>query len=250
MTTATYSQTTWNGNTVKCIEADVSSVSVDAIAGTVMSSGKFGVNGTFFSGSTLLGIAIKNNSAVGSSGTGTINGTASKVLNRGTFYRLNVYGTNSTTAAVVHHFRDDLSIPPYPNGQVTWAIGGLSLFLNEGDSFQSFYQKLDVNEKASGVNDVIAKEGILYVSPNNRPRTAIGLLPNGKIFLCVFANETPWYMKAFLEFKGCTKGIYLDGGGSSQMRYKTSNGQMLNWDPSNDARPTKTMVSVNPTSWT
>ncbi|OMF76643.1 hypothetical protein [Paenibacillus glucanolyticus] len=59
-------KTTYNGKEVRMILADLDCVAVEKINGSVLDSGKFGINGTFFNstGGNLLGVAVNNGVAV------------------------------------------------------------------------------------------------------------------------------------------------------------------------------------------
>ncbi|WP_028593349.1 phosphodiester glycosidase family protein [Paenibacillus assamensis] len=244
MTTAKYSKTTHNGRDVRVIEADSESISVVKIGGSVLNSNNYGVNGTFFSTSNdFLGIAVNNDTGIG--GNATFNAYGQK--QRGTFYcyRDLRSGNRVHDVANVKKVED---FPISPNMKL-FAIGGLNLYVNENITEQEFYRRLDVNEQASGINNVINKSGSTYSSPGLRARTAIGYSYTiNKVVLVVFQNETPWGMRQFMKNKGCAMAVYLDGGGSSQMRYKS--GQTTGtFDAGGVNRDVFNMIRVNPTTW-
>ncbi|WP_337913374.1 phosphodiester glycosidase family protein [Paenibacillus arenosi] len=201
------------------------------------------MNGTFFNNSNdFLGIAVNNGSGIGGNATFTAYGNKT----RGTFYSYHHLRGNYRVNEVANVSR--LSDHPGVPNTNYFAIGGLNLYVNENINKQEFYRRLDVNEGASGINDVISRTGNTYSDPILRSRTAIGYNSNAKIVLVVFLGETPWGMREFMKNQGCFQAAYLDGGGSSQMRFKSgaSNGT---FDPRGEARPVFSMVTVNPTSW-
>ncbi|TVX92359.1 phosphodiester glycosidase family protein [Paenibacillus agilis] len=246
MTTAKYSKTTHNGRDVRVIEADSEAISVVKIDNTVTASGNYGVNGTFFSSSNdFLGIAVNNDTAIG--GNARFNAYGNK--QRGTFYCYRDLRSGNRVHDVAN-VRKVEDFPLSPNMKL-YAIGGLNLYVNENIIEQEFYRRLDVNEEASGINNVIKKSGSTYSSPGLRARTAIGYsYTTGKVVLVVFQSETPWGMRQFMKDKGCAMAVYLDGGGSSQMRYKS--GQTTGTfvpESASGIREVFSMVKVNPTAW-
>ncbi|MBT2765795.1 phosphodiester glycosidase family protein [Paenibacillus sp. ISL-20] len=245
MSTAKYTSTTYNSREVRIIEADPEAVAVEKISGTVMNSGKYGVNGTFFNNSNdFLGIAVNRGTGIG--GNATFNAYGQK--RRGTFYsyQKEIGNFRVQEVANVQKLSD---YPTFPNTNY-FAIGGLNLYANLSIDKTEFYRRLDVDEGAASVNDVINKStNGTYSDPSLRARTAIGINSAGKIVLAVFKSETPWGMREFMRSKNCYQAAYLDGGGSSQMRYK-SGSTSGTFDPTGVARPVYSMVTVNPTSWT
>ncbi|WCF08264.1 phosphodiester glycosidase family protein [Paenibacillus thiaminolyticus] len=243
MSTAKYFKTAHNSREVRVIEADPEAIGVEKISGSVVNSDKYGVNGTFFnSNNDFLGVAVNKGTGVG--GNATYNAYGNK--RRGTFYSYQNQVSNIRVqeAANVTKFSD---YPTFPNSNY-FAIGGLNLYANADIDKQEFYRRLDVNEEASTINDVINKRGNTYYDPTLRARTAIGYNSNGKIILAVFRSETPWGMREFMRSQKCYQAVYLDGGGSSQMRYKEGRSSG-SFDPTDGKRPVYNMVTVNPTSW-
>jgi len=258
MSTARVVNTTWNGGAVRYIEADLDAISVNAIPSTVMASGLYGVNGTFFSGTTLLGVAVQrisNGQASGIRSTSEETASAcSKITKRGVMYHIQSGSTSTVKVDVVKNFLDS---PGTTRTNVKWAIGGYSLHLGKtygsGDSnFDAYYT--EINGDGDPSLCTAAKdnsENAYRLEPkNNRQRTAIGY-KNGKIYLAVFAGSNAWEVRRFLKSNlGCTLGIMLDGGGSSQMRYRFNpNGTDTTWDPSNSSRSVYNMVAVKASTW-
>lgn|GEM_PF-1476312 len=251
MTVASHTETTFNSKTVHVIKADLDCVSVESISGSVTGSAKFGVNGTFFSGTSLLGIAINNGAAVRTGGTQT--GQACGVsTKRGTMYCYSPsYNSQYLNTEVVKNSTDTGASA----SQIKWAIGGYSLFPYRSYSSSTDYYK-DINGTGTASDCTLAKvdsENAYRLEPSNsRPRTAIGW--NGsKIVLAAFASENAYNVRQFMINQGCSAlAIMLDGGSSTQMRFGIPTPGGLGtgtFDPSGAGASVYQMVSVNPTSW-
>ncbi|MFD3260764.1 phosphodiester glycosidase family protein [Paenibacillus lentus] len=261
MSEAKYVSTTHNSKAVRYIEADLDAIKVESISGkSVEESGKYGINGTFFSGTTLTGIAVNR----------MANGLSAKVANNGdtttgVTYEGSVYSSQRGTmyyfdpAAGIHFFdtKPVKSYLDYPNSStsnVVWAIGGYSLHPTKAYSSSDDYYN-DIN--GSGAVDkkpTANSENAYRFSPKSATaRTAIGyryINQKRKIILAVFDNQTAWAVREFMAGLGCTFAIMLDGGGSSQIRYK-SGGSNGFWCPKPDTtmRKVHSMVTVNATTW-
>ncbi|SEP33549.1 phosphodiester glycosidase family protein [Paenibacillus sp. OK076] len=264
MSTAKYYSTTHGGSAVRYIDAELSTISVESISGkNVRDSGKFGINGTFFSGTTLTGIAVnkdpngfsKRVAANGDTTTGvSYNGTVYP-SKRGTMYYFNPSaGVSFFDTMPVKDFLD------YPNSSTTnvqWAIGGYSLHPKKAyANSDAFYE--DINGKGATTKQPTSNSENAYrFSPTSATaRTAIGYRYHDKktkIVLAVFANHSAWSVRQFMADLGCTFAIMLDGGGSSQIRYKTSSGTTDFWCPKPDTggsvRAVHSMVTVNASQW-
>ncbi|MGG4343628.1 phosphodiester glycosidase family protein [Paenibacillus lautus] len=257
MTTARVVTSTWNGGQVRYIEADLDAVSVNAIPSTVMASGLYGVNGTFFSGQNLLGVAVQRIGTGQAYGVRTTSeetaNACNKTTKRGVMYHIQSGSSSSVKVDVVKNFLDSSGTT---RSNVRWAIGGYSLHLGKtygsGDTdYTSYYN--DINGYGSVSSCTEAKdnsENAYRLEPSvNRQRTAIGY-KNGKILLVVFSSSNAWEVRRYLKSLSCTLGIMLDGGGSSQMRYRFQpNGSDSTWDAGGANRSVYSMVSVNATTW-
>ena len=108
---------------------------------------------------------------------------------------------------------------------IQWAIGGCNLYLNNAQMNKSTFDSL-INEQFSDVtaNEPVARSAIAY-RPNNQNDiilvAAFGLDDSGNE---TRANgPTPWELREFLRnsFGTACEGIMLDGGGSTQIAYKS-----------------------------
>ncbi|WP_374019834.1 phosphodiester glycosidase family protein [Paenibacillus thiaminolyticus] len=264
MSEAKYVSTTHNQRAVRYIEADLDAIKIEGIKGkSVRDSGKYGVNGTFFYGTKLTGIAVNRN-ANGKSepvleGGGSTSGVNynGKVIpsKRGTMYYF-----NPPAGRIIFDdkpVRDYLDYPNSSTSNVVWAIGGYSLFpVKNYKSSDEYYS--DINGKGSTTKQPTENSENAYrFEPTNRTaRTAIGFKhtnSKSKIILAVFESETAWEVRSFMKGLYCTSAIMLDGGGSSQMRYKTSRGTTEFWCPkpdrNNKIREVHSMVTVNASKW-
>lgn len=245
-------KTTQNDKEVRYIVADMDCVKVESISGSVVDSGKYGINGTFFSGTTLLGVAVNNNgtgaAAVRTGGTQTAD-NAGGPTKRGVLYRfVPANGVYSVKTEVVKNFLD---APGATTSNVKWAIGGYSLHLGNSYSTSSAYY-----------NDIQGSweyaEAFAPQSENGRSAIAYAYLDGAaKIVMATFKSATVWEVRTFMKNLGCTWGVNLDGSGSSQLRYqrKPYPGASIyiseSWEPKPDPnRSVYNMVTVNPTYWT
>ncbi|ANX00660.1 hypothetical protein CSTERLE_03160 [Thermoclostridium stercorarium subsp. leptospartum DSM 9219] len=105
---------------------------------------------------------------------------------------------------------------------VKWAVGGISLHLSENFSKAADYYSRLSNDKEWDVDNKA-----------DRPRTAIGYKGGKKIILCTIFDGDDitkdgagygcnlWDVRTIMKDKfGCTMGLNLDGGGSTQISYK------------------------------
>ncbi|WP_427050998.1 phosphodiester glycosidase family protein [Paenibacillus sp. TC-CSREp1] len=246
MTVAQSISYTHNGNPVRTIKADLAAISVvDVGAKSVKDSPYFGVNGTFFDGPTMLGIAMQNGSAVrsGSNRTGQACGVSTK---RGTMFCYNG-GTSVATGVVDYASEAKLN-------NVKWAIGGYSLFPNVSyANADAFYTAIHGKDSSSDCTKAKAgsQNAFRFAPTSKTQRTAIGW-DGSKIWLAVFELENAWGVRQFMINRGCNLAIMLDGGGSSQMNYavvRNGNPVSTNYDPRGVNRPIYTMVRVSATDW-
>lgn len=260
MSQAKYTTTTHANDPVRYIEADLSTIKVESISGkNVSESGKYGINGTFFTSATnLTGIAVARTSSGSSSA--VVNGGTSTtgVSYNGSVYpskRGTMYGfsSNSVGSMPVSHYLDYPNVTPF---DVLWAIGGYSLHPTKTYANQDAYYT-DINGSGAATKQPTSNSENAYrLSPTSpTARTAIGyrvVNQQKKIILAVFANHSAWTVRQFMVGLGCTHAVMLDGGGSSQMRYKSGSTNGF-WCPKPDAgnviRKVHTMVTVNATQW-
>jgi len=249
-----YGQYTVNSKSVhlKWLEAHIDDVTVRNVGDkTCGNSGYYGINGTFFSFGTnnnpcdsgdsndLIGIAIQNGSSVKFAGHQNVYNLSS---GRGTLVRL-INNLQDGTFIFEKKFQ---SFPTTQNGytvnqsNVKWAVGGISLLLGQ-------------TLTESGYNSAISGESPPAVS-TDRPRTAIGYKGGNKVILCaIFDGDELWNggigygcnlwdVRTIMKDKfGCTMGVNLDGGGSTQISYKL-NGQ--NYYHQTESRCIQSMITV------
>lgn len=256
MSVAKYVSTTHGGKAVRYIEADLDTINVESISGkSVEGSGKYGINGTFFSGTTLTGIAVNRGKRVAANGDATT----------GVSYKGKVYSSKRGTmyyfdpAAGIHFFdtKPVGSFLEYPNSStsnVRWAIGGYSLHPTKAYSSSAGYYSEINGTGAVDKEPTADSENAYRFSPqSSTARTAIGyrvVNSEKKIILAVFDNQNAWNVREFMRGLNCTFAIMLDGGGSSQIRYKSGSSNGF-WCPKPDStmRPVHSMVTVTATTW-
>ena len=230
------------------ISADVKDVSVKAITGSVANSSYSGINGTFFEkgSGVLLGMAVgKSGLPVKQDGSGARNGHPiddERTRKRGTFFCYNPEGDSTGITC-------NEQVVTYPSGStlikpiwINWAIGGLSLFLNQNLTPDAYYKKVDDVEQPGSIGYFGIAES------NRRSRSVIGYKPSNKrIILAYIPNALPHECRNVLATLGCTAGVMLDSGSSSQIKGKVAgSASAINIGSSVSVY---NMVAVTPTSW-
>lgn len=226
------------GKEVHYISADPSTISVANLNGAVLTSSSsthFGINGTFFDGSTgnLAGIAcVSGGSPVGTGGT-------SAVYTRGTMVK---FRPNNGSTAYVSKFQcKDISDVGFPLSWLDWAISGLNLYLEDSavTSETTLTKKLVDNEHGQSVNGV---------SPaSNADRAAIGYKSStGKVILANILNAKPWDVRQVMKYFNCDSAVMLDGSNATQLRAKKANGQIVT---NGGGRNIYSVVTVNNATW-
>ncbi|MCM3128865.1 hypothetical protein ACFQ3J_09560 [Paenibacillus provencensis] len=227
--------TTVNGvSGVHYISADLADVSVRSISGSVYSSAYPGINGTFFSGTTLVGIATKEDGvAVRANGASNANGA----YTRSTMVSYNSGSSPTCAVALLSRISDF----PYGTSIINWAIGGIGLYLN--DSFaneQAYIDKCVDVEHANSVNS--------FTNSGKINRTAIGYKSsNNKIVMLYLQSGSAWDCRNVLKALGCGFGVLLDSGTSSQMKAKDSSFNAIHVNSKTNS--VYSMVALAPSSW-
>lgn len=220
---------------VRSLEADIDEVTVRWIGNQDLDGvGYYGVNGVFFqmngsSAGNLYGYAVNNGSYVGgnyqkggwnSNSTGGFMVRLKNDLPDGTFLFVDTNANQPDQSGY-----DENQFPVYHNGyqvslsNVKWAVGGNSLHLDQS------YTKSDYLNRLSDDGEIVP-DGL-----NNRPRTAIGYKAGKKIVLATIVDANNiwdesygcdiWDVRTVMKnVFNCTKGLNLDGGGSTQMSFK------------------------------
>lgn len=272
MTKAKAVKTTQNGKEVRYIIADLDCVSVESIPNTsVLNSNKYGINGTFFVPATgkLLGVAVNGNTPLTNDSSETANSShgSGQTTKRGVLYHFSPSaGVLYMKTAVVKNYLDSTDHSGNTVGatssNVKWAIGGYSLHLNKA------YSGTESQQETAYINDIVGHPEYANSwagKTNFDGRSAIGYGARGpsgssrSIVLATFKNASVWEVRKFMKGLGCTMGVHLDGGGSSQLRYSrrywpsSTTSYMISEgyepDPDTTTRSVHSMVRVNPSSW-
>lgn len=212
----------------------------------------YGINGTYFdNGPNLLGIAVDSGNYIRSGGASGYNGEQNRVPARecGTFVVFNrtignKFGVCGKISAITNNgFTFDGTT--YSKSDIRLAVGGTSLYTGtDYDTMteNQFYSAIWPSEDPGGMSSTGAD--------GYAPRTAIiytggGITGLNTILLTVIGQDrecsprsghgcTLWQLRniirTYSDFKlpngdPPTQAINLDGGGSTQIRYKKSNGQ-------------------------
>ncbi|WP_190944969.1 phosphodiester glycosidase family protein [Paenibacillus sp. UASWS1643] len=213
MAQASFVQNTTVGGVsgVYYISADVRDVSVKSIGGNLANSSYSGVNGTFFNNANeLLGIAVgPNGVAVKNGGERT-----PKRFKRGTLFCYNAEAQASQITCSEHVVTE---VTEYPGQRswINWAIGGLSLHVRRNLGKEAYYAKVNAEESPSGIGS--------FGSGVKRARTFIGYKPsNQRVIMGYIRSAEAYEVRGVLIALGCTEGVMLDSGSSSQIKGKTS----------------------------
>ncbi|EFM11420.1 hypothetical protein PaecuDRAFT_1866 [Paenibacillus curdlanolyticus YK9] len=230
------SNTTVSGKTVYYIEADPSTVGVHDLGGAnLTTSTKFGINGTFFDDASGNVVGIATTSAGSPVRYNSVEHAAG--YTRGTIVAFRPLGTQAQVQSryVINNIKD----ANIPLDWIDWAVGGLSLYLNDSsvNTESALTTKLVNVEHGQSVNGV---------SPAaNADRAAVGF-KSGKIVLAIIKSAKPWDVRNVMVALGCTDAVMLDGSTAAQLRAKTSTGTVVT---TGGPRNIYSYIEVAPTSW-
>lgn len=195
-----YSYIRDNGVVLTVIKASPNNITLKAIDSNVTTSSSFGINGGFFYGTDLLSIAVNNDVPVKGVAGGYGSGWFNEKYSRGTLVwdrDVSRYSIQKVSSA------SDLEVS---NRSSYWAQGGISMNL-----------KSDSNWKY-----LASEEGMPNID-GNTTRTALVYSSGLNIWLVV--TDTACTAEAFRSaIQGqigsgtIVDGIFLDGGGSSQLK--------------------------------
>ena len=192
----------------------------------------YGINGTFFDGGNgnLTSIAIQNGEQIHDYGS----------YNRA--YANQSTGMDTGTFVVLENFIGELflfvkSFTRFPvtvdgnqinQNDVRFAVGGCNMFLEEGNITENRFNTLIANEDFPAPSSRAIRTAILYIG---------GQYTGGNTILLTvvgsnndnpgsYSGVTAWELRQFIRAKWpyCSIGINLDGGGSTQIAYKKSDG--------------------------
>lgn len=242
MTTARYNSFTNLGIDCRVIIADFLACNVSNLgAQNIFDANKFGINGTFYSGSSVLQIAAT------SGGTAIAPGGTHNTYKRKTLVCYNVPGSSIPTVGLFHI--SDLS--ELSGLTINWAIGGVGYYLDQTfASEKDFLTYVNTQETTSGVSGFNSLGFNCY-------HTAIGYRSADQkvIMLTTSSNSSAWAVRSILkDYIGCNDAIYLDSNPSTEFRAKTSGGSIIQFPLNSSGIPdnknaTVSYVTVNPTSW-
>lgn len=234
---------------VKVIVADGDTVKVEAISNkTLKDAGKYGINGTYYSGSQTLGIAINNNNgnvgAVADDGSENANGT----IARGTMICYNSGGSRAYSFPVIAKYSDS----GIALSSTWWAIGGISLHLDKTyTSDSAFFTAVgDLENPTGGV--------VGFDTTRKLYRTAIGYRSTDKkVILAATSTIKVWDLRSLMkDYIGCDDAVLLDSNVSTQIRGRVpADGSTPAYDvefghDGKVANPIYTAVTVSPSAWT
>jgi exopolysaccharide biosynthesis protein len=197
---ANYSFIKDNGIVLNVIKASPNNIILKAINSNVLSTTDFGINGGFFYNTDLLSIAVNNDVPVKGVADGYGSGWFNEKYKRGTL----VWDKSASKYSVqVVSSASDIQV----TSRISyWAQGGISMGL----------------QNESGWYDQASAEGMPNID-GKTTRTA--LVYNSGLNIWLVVTETPCTAEAFRSaIKGqigsgtLVDGVFLDSGGSSQMR--------------------------------
>ena len=237
---------------LKYIKANLNEITLRYIgASSVPNSGYYGINGTYYdNGPNLVGIAINNGQYIRTNGPAGYNGEQNRVPARecGTFVVLN--DTINTRIAIC----DKISAIPnsgftykgyhYNKSDIRMAIGGTSLYTGAAYNDMTeneFYDAIWPSENpggmsAEGDDGYAPRTAILYLGGNYNSLNTVLLTVIGQDSECSPRDShgcTLWQLRNLIREYPAFKlpngdppimAINLDGGGSTQIRYKDNNG--------------------------
>lgn len=228
------------GKEVHYISADPSTINVNNVHGSVLtssSSKQFGINGTFFDSSsgTVAGIACTTGGTpVGKNGTGT-----SAIYKRGTLVQFRQNNGVNPTVSVFQ--LTNISDVGFPLSWIDWAISGLNLYVKDSSittetNLTTQLRNAEHGQSVNGVDPAAQTD-----------RAAIGYKGSTqKIILANILQATPWEARQVMQYFACDYAILLDGSNATQLRAKLSNGTVVT---NGGGRNIYSTVTVNNATW-
>lgn len=211
-----YYTTTVGGKTVHVIETTPQDIVPRYIRNTIWNSNHDGINAGYFNNlDQMLSMAVYR---IDGTPTPVCNGAGQNYYARGTFffytYSLYVNYRVLESYTQIQRWIDLL-----------WAVGGLSMLLNE-----------DLQDANDYNNALAAEEGKDKFDWNaSRPRSGMGYNNSTeKVFLFGVDNSngmTLWEMRNAAIEIGCEEAINLDGGKSSQLKFGSSGFESYSEEP-------------------
>ena len=272
---ATYHERNYTigGNTVylKYIKCNHGDITVRSINGSVRDSGFCGINGTFFRSGNLAGIAINSGAQVRNYGTKNRDPLCgyNHTYSCGTFFVLE----NQTSSGI---FLGTDEIDTYHghsyNGttltisNTRFAIGGTSLFPSESIANEAAYLQLINSEDPPAPSDERPRTAIIYIGGDYYGQNTVLLTVHGNVNSGTADHKNTdnegvslWQLRTIINNvfapmmpgspSSVTHAIALDGGGSTQIAYKTSSGVYKSYQIGSEAigynRTVYSMLSVS-----
>lgn len=246
-------------------------ITLRSISGSVKDSGYYGINGTFFAGGNLIGIAINNGAQIRNYGTMNRDprqmGTTAPIA-CGTYFAFKelvdrIY-CGSAAIDIYEGFNYNGTILQTSNAK--FAIGGSSLYTSEADLTQSTFANRMLAEDApySGYR---SRSAILYIGGGPYDLNTVLLTVQGTVnsskssgnnFVTNdYEGVTLWKLRNLINTvfspmittqTSVVHAIALDGGGSTQIAYKNSYGATVSYQTAdssaNNNRTVYSMLSV------
>ena len=247
---------------LKYIKANCREITFRYIGSTsVPDTSYYGINGTYFdNGPNLLGIAINNGNYIRTGGSSGYNGEQNRVPARecGTFVVFNnmINNRDALCGKIASITNSGFTYDgyTYPKSSIRLAVGGTSLYTgtdyNDMTQMQ-FYNAIWPSEDPGGMSSTgedgyAPRTAIFYIGGSSTGLNTILLTVIGQDSMCSPRYNhgcTLWQLRniirTYQDFKlpngnPPSLAINLDGGGSTQIRYKTSSGQSSYFYVDND----------------
>ncbi|TXK75885.1 phosphodiester glycosidase family protein [Paenibacillus sp. N3.4] len=243
MSTARYKTFTTGGITCHAIIADYDACTVEGLgsSSTLRSTGKFGINGTFYGTNPNRVWQI----AAGYGGSPAVTGGDVNCYPRQTMICYSYQGSSTRYISISHLSK----ISEFGSGlTIHWAIGGVGYYLDKVFSGeQDFINKVSVLETTKGLyNDPVYN----FDKPGFKCyHTAIGYrTSDSKIIMMACDDSSAWQVRSIMQdYIGCNDAIYLDSNPSTQLRGRTAGGSIQEFAAVTSS--VLSYVTVNPTSW-
>lgn len=117
----------------------------------------------------------------------------------------------------------------------------LSLHVRKNLGKDAYYAKVTAEESPGGIGS--------FGSGSKRERTFIGYKPsNQRVIMGYIRYAEAYEVRGVLIALGCTEGVMLDSGSSSQIKGKTS-ATIKPFNEGNVTEPVYNMVAAIPSSW-
>jgi hypothetical protein len=199
---------------------------------------KYGTNASFFGGTVMTAIHVVGGQAVRTGGLNNFADSDNPAMTKmsALYCRLLVSTSVAFSYGVVNLAETYSDVPqPSPNvGSTLWAIGGITLILNETmnslndmiSRYREIYNPIMVDDDPPWIPNVSGGRARTFIGYTSDFKVLFGVLSPGFSGSSITDNSVTLFdmYKVLKTNLGCSMALNIDGGNSSKIRYKNSTG--------------------------